>query len=396
MGTALNVSAWSTTAASNSGADSTIGTVADTSSPTSVDDWVRAIMASVKRYILDTDGGITSSGTNTITVTTNRQISSGHQAAGFSLRFKAGGTNTGAATLNVDSLGAAAIKRLNGDALSAGDIVSGGVYDVAFDGTNYILMGTAVSGGSYGSLSGDNSWSGVNAFSSTVTMTGAVTVGDGSGDTVVIKGTTVNSYMSGLLSTASASALRTAIGLGTSATVNTGTSGSTIPLLSAANTWDTTQTITPGLLSGIYIDKSVSTNPHILLNKTSAAASSFITFRAGGSTIGSVTGDSSSVTYNTTSDGRLKPEKDRRPITDSGEIIDALRPLYYRWRDGSEDLGFIAQDAYQVSPLLAEPGVGEIGDDDFRPWTMERGRMEAIHTAELQAIRRRLEALEGA
>lgn len=214
MATALNVSAWSTTAASNSGADSTIGTVADTSSPTAVDDWVRSIMASVKRYILDTDGGLTSSGTNTITVTTNRSISSGHQAAGFSLRFKAGGTNTGAATLNVDSLGAVAVKRLNGDALSAGDIVSGGIYDVAFDGTNYVLLGAGPGAGTYGVLSGDNTWSGANTF------TGSVTVGDGSGDAVVIKGTTVNSYMSGLLSTGSASSLRSTIGLGTAAVIN--------------------------------------------------------------------------------------------------------------------------------------------------------------------------------
>lgn len=207
MGTSLNVSAWSTTAASNSGADSTIGTVADTSSPTSVDDWTRSVMASVKRYVLDTDGGLTSSGTNTITITTNRSISSGHQAAGFSLRFKAGGTNTGAATLNVDSLGAVAVKRLNGDALSAGDIVAGGIYDVAFDGTNYVLMGAGTGSGTYGTLSGDNTWSGTNTFSSTVTMNGNVTVGDGSGDAVVIKGTTVNSYMSGIMDKASASAL---------------------------------------------------------------------------------------------------------------------------------------------------------------------------------------------
>lgn len=169
-------------------------------------------MASVKRYILDTDGGLTSSGTNTITITTNRSISSGHQAAGFSLRFKAGGTNTGAATLNVDSLGAVAIKRLNGDALSAGDIVSGGIYDVAFDGTNYQLLGTAVSGGSYGTLSGANTWSGTNTF------TGNVTVGDGSGDTIVIKGTTVSAFVASILSSADAAAFRSAIGLGTIAT----------------------------------------------------------------------------------------------------------------------------------------------------------------------------------
>jgi hypothetical protein len=197
----MNVSAWSTTAASNDGADGTIGTVANTSAPNVVDDWVRGVMASVKRYVLDKDGGITAGGTaDVITLTTNRVISSGHQAAGFSVRFKASATNTGAATVAVDGLSAVSIKRINGDALSAGDIVTGGIYDIAFDGTNYILMGAGTGSGTYGTLSGENTWSGVNTF------TGTVTVGDGSGDVVVIKGTTVNSAMSSLLSSASLSA----------------------------------------------------------------------------------------------------------------------------------------------------------------------------------------------
>lgn len=169
MGTALNVQAWSTTAASNDGADSTIGTVANTSSPTSVDDWVRGIMAAVKKYVLDTDGGITAGGTaDALTITTNRAISAAHQAAGFSVRFKASATNTGAATVAVDSLTAVSIKRLNGDALSAGDIASGGIYDLAFDGTNYILMGASAG---YGTLAGSNTWTGTNTFSSTAAGT---------------------------------------------------------------------------------------------------------------------------------------------------------------------------------------------------------------------------------
>lgn len=215
MPTALNLSAWSTTASSNSGADSTIGTVADTSSPTSVDDWTRSVMAAVKKYVLDTDGGLTAGGTaDALTLTTNRSISSGHQAAGFSLRFIASATNTGAATLAVDGLTAVAIKRLNGDALSAGDIVDGGIYDVAFDGTNYVLLGAGPGAGTYGVLSGDNTWSGANVFQ------GSTTVGDGSGDTVVIKGTTVSAFVATLLSAVDAAAFRSAIGLGTIATLN--------------------------------------------------------------------------------------------------------------------------------------------------------------------------------
>ncbi|WP_175982544.1 hypothetical protein [Caballeronia zhejiangensis] len=48
----------------------------------------------------------------------------------------------------------------------------------------------------------------------------------------------------------SAANARTNLGLGTSATVNTGTSGATIPLLNGANTWSTTQTFSGVTASG--------------------------------------------------------------------------------------------------------------------------------------------------
>jgi len=53
--------------------------------------------------------------------------------AGIILSFKAGGANTGAATLNLDSLGAKAIRRQGDSALQAGDIAADGVYLLAYD-----------------------------------------------------------------------------------------------------------------------------------------------------------------------------------------------------------------------------------------------------------------------
>lgn len=56
----------------------------------------------------------------------------------------------------------------------------------------------------------------------------------------------------------SASSARGNLGLGTAATLNTGTSGATIPLLSTSNTWSTTQTITGDLgLTGGGVDRAV-------------------------------------------------------------------------------------------------------------------------------------------
>ena len=100
MGTALNESAWSTTPASNDGADSTIGTVANTSSPTSVDDWVRGQMASRARARLDQGGALVAGGTSTaLTVTTNQALSSPHIANGLRLCVRTASAATGASWL---------------------------------------------------------------------------------------------------------------------------------------------------------------------------------------------------------------------------------------------------------------------------------------------------------
>lgn len=57
------------------------------------------------------------------------------------LLIKFGSANTGAATLNINSAGAVAIKKNVSEALVAGDIAAGSVHLLAFDGTNYQIVG---------------------------------------------------------------------------------------------------------------------------------------------------------------------------------------------------------------------------------------------------------------
>lgn len=60
--------------------------------------------------------------------------------AGMVFRFKANTTNDGACSLNVNTLGAIAIKKnLNKD-LSTGDILAGQIVEVEYDGTNFQLL----------------------------------------------------------------------------------------------------------------------------------------------------------------------------------------------------------------------------------------------------------------
>lgn len=130
------VNSWSTTAASNNSASP--DGFPEGMAPSGVNDSMREVMAALAKYRSDTDGVNTSSGTDTITLSASRVMTA--YTAGDRYCFKAGGTNTGAATLNVDTLGAKSIKRPDGTPLVAGDITSGMYVDVVYDGTNFILL----------------------------------------------------------------------------------------------------------------------------------------------------------------------------------------------------------------------------------------------------------------
>ena len=82
----------------------------------------------------------TSSGTNTVTASATPAIAA--YAAGQTFRFKAGGTNTGAVTLNLNSLGAKAVQK-RGAALVSGDITANNLVEAAYDGTQFQMTSPA-------------------------------------------------------------------------------------------------------------------------------------------------------------------------------------------------------------------------------------------------------------
>ena len=61
-------------------------------------------------------------------------------ASGDVVKFKASAANTGAVTINVNSIGVVSILRIDGNELIGGDLVSGAVYSVLCDGTNFRLQ----------------------------------------------------------------------------------------------------------------------------------------------------------------------------------------------------------------------------------------------------------------
>lgn len=78
-------------------------------------------------------------GSDTITGTAPFTVAA--YATGQSFRFVAAGSNTGAVTINVSSLGAKAITKEGTNPLSPGDISLGQVVEITYDGTRFQMIG---------------------------------------------------------------------------------------------------------------------------------------------------------------------------------------------------------------------------------------------------------------
>jgi len=120
---------YSTTAGSNVAINSI--DIAENCLPSGMNNAFRQMMADVRRFANDIGAKAVSSGTDTVTLTTETGLTA--YADGTLLSFIAGGTNTGAATLNVDGVGAKAIRKGGDVALAAGDITAGMLCVVAYD-----------------------------------------------------------------------------------------------------------------------------------------------------------------------------------------------------------------------------------------------------------------------
>lgn len=111
-----------------------------------VNDGARALEGILARWAQDTNGSLTSGGSsNAYTLSANQTLTAYAQNMVFI--FEANHTNTGAATLNVDSIGAKSIKKHHDVALAAGDIEQYQLVIVAYEGNDdcfQLLSATAV------------------------------------------------------------------------------------------------------------------------------------------------------------------------------------------------------------------------------------------------------------
>jgi hypothetical protein len=131
---ATGVWSWDTTAANNANADSTINW-AEGQDPSTVNNSARAEMAGMAKYLLDAHGALATTGAaNTYSVTTNSSMAALRDGLGLSLVINA--SSTGASTLNVDGLGAKAIRKITSAgeaAIGTGDMIAAGHYIFDYD-----------------------------------------------------------------------------------------------------------------------------------------------------------------------------------------------------------------------------------------------------------------------
>jgi len=119
-----------------------------------------------------------------------------------------------------------------------------------------------------------------------------------------------------------------------------------------------------------------------------------VLFLRSGSTVGSITDGPSSVSYNTSSDYRLK--EDWQPMTGATERIKALNPVNFAWKvDGSRVDGFLAHEAQEVVPE-AVTGTKDAVDADGNPeyQGIDQSKLVPLLTAALQEAIAKIETLE--
>jgi hypothetical protein len=134
---------YSTTAGSNT----TVGgvNIAEGMQAGLMNNALRAAMADTRKWQLDWSGIVTAGAGNAYTITSNQGVTS--YTDGLRVSFRADRNNTGAATLNVDSRGAKALRKVSGGALvavAADDIVADAVYDVVYvlSADVFVLLGS--------------------------------------------------------------------------------------------------------------------------------------------------------------------------------------------------------------------------------------------------------------
>jgi len=170
----------------------------------------------------------------------------------------------------------------------------------------------------------------------------------------------------------------------------------------AANLGSTGIELKPGGFAQ-FTGNLATTNDLVNFNNINAGNIAYdIAFRQQSTIVGSIRTNSASVSYNTTSDYRLK--ENVTPIAGALAKVAALKPVTYTWKvDGEYGEGFIAHELQEICPL-AVTGEKDAVSEDGKPvhQGIDPSKIIALLTAAIQeqqatitALTTRIAALEA-
>ena len=133
----------------------------------------------------------------------------------------------------------------------------------------------------------------------------------------------------------------------------------------------------------------------ILTSNVSAVPFDVYLFKNGGTTVGKITINTSSTSYTTTSDYRLK--EDVQPMTGALARVAALKPVTYKWKiDGVDGEGFIAHELAEVVPDAVTGEKDAVNEDgSIKPQGIDTSFLVATLTAAIQEQQVMIEELKA-
>jgi hypothetical protein len=140
----------------------------------------------------------------------------------------------------------------------------------------------------------------------------------------------------------------------------------------------------PGIGSVIATD-----NDEALFLCRNTSDGDIVDFRKDGNTVGSISVTSSTTSYNTSSDERLKENiADAQPASD---LIDGIQVREFDWKaDGEHQrYGMVAQELETVAPEAVTKG-----DTDEEMWSVDYSKLVPMLVKEIQDLRKRVADLE--
>ena len=146
--------------------------------------------------------------------------------------------------------------------------------------------------------------------------------------------------------------------------------------------------IVSSAFNSIYADaQGVASNAVFNKNNT---AGGYLIFNYSGAGVGSITTNGTIVTYNVSSDARVKHDIVDAP--EASSLIDAIRVRSFKWNvnNSEQRYGFIAQELLEVAPeAVHQP------DNPEEIMGVDYSKLVPMLVKELQSVRARLAELEG-